>query len=242
MPSERENVLPVVHPLWWPGCAPSYTSCVRAVVLSVVCLGAVGVLAAERHWQTGTWAEASTKRQMVDFGPGQSGFGPPSDGIQMQALAEVRTFVIETEDTRYELQDTVPITRRSIDVVVGARVTFAVDKRTVYVRHAGAEPKLRLTKKVPKSEASAAATSSVNTYAALGGGHLLREVTRDGRYLTLEDGSQWEINPRDRFQTADWEADAPVTVRTTRAEDGFEYEIVNTQADEGALARPLPRR
>ena len=215
----------------------------RAVVLSLVCLAAASVLAAERHWQTGAWADASTKRQMVDFGPGQSGFGPPSAGIQMQALAEVRTFVIETGDTRYELQDTVPITRRSIDVVLGEPVRFAVDKNTVYVRDAGgAEHKLRLTKKVSKSEPTAATASRANTYAALGGGHLLRQVTRDGRYVTLEDGSEWEIHPRDRFQAAEWEADAPMTVRTTRAEDGFEYEIVNTQADEGALARPLPRR
>ena len=79
-------------------------------------------------------------------------------------------------------------------------------------------------------------------YEALGGGHLLRDTRESGRFLTLEDGSRWEVHPRDRFQTADWETDAPVTVRTTRAEDGFAYEIVNTQADEGALARPLPRR
>ena len=78
-------------------------------------------------------------------------------------------------------------------------------------------------------------------YGAPGSGHLLRETREGGRYLTLEDGSQWEVHPRDRFQTAAWEADSNVTVRTTRAEDGFTYEIVNTQADEGALARLLPR-
>lgn len=213
----------------------------RAFMGALLCLAVAGLSAAERHWQTGTWADMSTKRQMVDFGPGQSGFGPPNAGIQMQALAEVRVFVIETEDTRYELQDTVPITRRSIDVVLGEPVTFAVEKNTVYVRDGnGTEHKLRLTKKVAKSEASAAA--SANTYNALGGGHRLREVTRDGRYVTLEDGSRWEIHPRDRFQTEDWETDTSLTVRTTRAEDGYGYEIVNTQTDEGALARFVPRR
>ena len=215
------------------------------MVLSLVCLAAAGVAAAERHWQTGIWGDVSTTRQMVDFGPGQSGFGPPTGspnaGIQMQALAQVRVFVIETDDTRYELKDTVPVTRRSIDVTVGGPVTFAVEKNAVYVRDPdGTEHKLRLTKKTSKSEGSAA--SSANTYAALGGGHLLREVTRDGRYITLEDGSRWEIHPRDRFQTEDWEADANLTVRTTRAEDGYGYEIVNTQTDEGALARFVPRR
>ena len=94
----------------------------------------------------------------------------------------------------------------------------------------------------PAHSSPAAAPAASVAYDALGGGHLLRDTRESGRYLTLEDGSRWEVHPRDRFQTADWEADAPVTVRTTRAEDGFEYEIVNTQADEGALARPLPRR
>ena len=215
----------------------------RAIVLSLVCLAVTGLGAAERQWQTGIWGDVSTSRQMVDFGPGQSSFGPPNGpqgAIQMQALAQVRVFIIETEDTRYELKDTVPITRRSVEVVVGGPVTFAVEKNTVYVRDAdGTEHKLRLTKKTPKSDTP---VSSANTYAALGGGHLLREVTRDGRYITLEDGSQWEIHPRDRFQTEDWEPNANLTVRTTRAEDGYGYEIVNTQTDEGALARFVPRR
>ena len=77
---------------------------------------------------------------------------------------------------------------------------------------------------------------------ALGSGHLLREVTPDGRYVILEDGSRWEIHPRDRFQTVDWEPDASIAVRTTRSEDGFAFEVVNTTTDEGALAKFVPSR
>jgi hypothetical protein len=209
-------------------------------VVSVVCLLSASAAAAERHWQTGTWGDVSTTRQMLDFGPGQSGFGPPNAALQMRALAQVRVFVIETDDSRYEMRDTVPITRRSVDVNVGGRVTFAVEKNTVYIRDAdGTEHKLRLTKKTAKSEPGAPAA---NTYAALGGGHLLREVSDDGHYVMLEDGSRWEIHPRDRFQTQDWERNASLTLRTTRAEDGYAYEIVNTQTDEGALARFVPKR
>jgi len=215
---------------------------VTSIVLSLVCLLSGGIASADRHWQTGTWGEVSTSRQMVDFGPGQSSFGPPNAALQMQALAEVRVFVINTDDFTYEMKDTVPITRRSIDVTVGGPVTFAIERNTVYVRDAnGAEHKLRLTKKTAKSESPAAA-STTTTYAALGGGHLLREVSSDGRFVMLEDGSRWEIHPRDRFQTEEWEVNANLTVRTTRAEDGYGYEIVNTQADEGALARFVPRR
>jgi hypothetical protein len=214
---------------------------VRAVALTLLCLVATAATAADRQWQTGTWGDVSTTRQMVDFGPGQSSFGPPNAALQMQALAEVRVFIIETADTRYEMKDTVPITRRSVEVNVGGPVTFAVEKNTVYVRDAnGTEHKLRLTKKTAKSETEAATSST--TYAALGGGHLLRESSEHGRFLMLEDGSRWEIHPRDRFQTDDWEPNASLTVRTTRAEDGYGFEIVNTQTDEGALARFVPRR
>jgi hypothetical protein len=213
---------------------------VRATVAALLCLLTAAPAAADRHWQTGTWGDVSSTRQMVDFGPGQSSFGPPNAGLQMRALAEVRVFVIETDDATYEMRDTVPINRRSIDVIAGSPVTFAIEKRTVYVRDAnGAEHKLRLTKTISKADAPA---PSATTYAALGGGHLLREVTADGRYVMLEDGSRWEIHPRDRFQTRDWEPDANLAVRTTRAEDGYGFELVNTQADEGALARFVPRR
>jgi len=212
---------------------------VRGLAL-FVCLFAVSLAAAERHWQTGTWGDVATTRQLMNFGPGQSSFDPPNAALQMQAMAEVRVFVIETETARYEMRDTVPITRRSIEVTPGAQVTFAVEKNTVYVRDAnGAEHKLRLTKTTQKSETAA---PSANTYAALGGGHLLREVSEQGRFLMLEDGSRWEVHPRDRFQTIDWESNASLTVRTTRAEDGYSFEIVNTQTDEGALARFVPRR
>ena len=79
--------------------------------------------------------------------------------------------------------------------------------------------------------------SASPSYDALGSGHLLRAVSDNGRYVTLEDGSRWEIHPRDRFRTIDWEPDAGVAVRTTRAEDGYAYEIVNTTDDDGALAK-----
>jgi len=74
-------------------------------------------------------------------------------------------------------------------------------------------------------------------YDALGSGHLLRAVAEDGRFLILEDGSRWEIHPRDRFRTVAWEPDASISVRTTQAEAGYGYEIVNTTDDDGALAR-----
>src|SRR5438552_18193542 len=114
-----------------------------ATVVLVAALGACAI-AAERKWQTGKWGEVTTTRRMVDFGPGSSPFGGPgSSSPSMRAMADVRHFVIETDQVRLELEDTVSIRRRSIEVAAGSPVTFAVDKKTVYVRDAdGAEHKL----------------------------------------------------------------------------------------------------
>jgi len=79
-------------------------------------------------------------------------------------------------------------------------------------------------------------------YTALGGGHFIRSVSDDGRYVTLEDGSVWEIEPSVRFQTVDWQLQAAVTVRRANADGPFTYELDNTQDDEGALARYVSPR
>jgi hypothetical protein len=79
-------------------------------------------------------------------------------------------------------------------------------------------------------------------YAALGSGHLLRAVSADGSMLTLEDGSRWEVLASDRFNSAEWQPDASMTVRPARdAEHGFNYELLNTSDDEGVLAKLLSR-
>jgi len=95
---------------------------------------------------------------MVDFGPGASPFGgngggrPPS--ASMRAMADVRTYVIETDDLRLELEDVVQVNTRSIDAVIGLPVIFALEKNSVYVRDAdGVEHKLRVTKKTNKPKA-----------------------------------------------------------------------------------------
>lgn len=125
----------------------------RTIALLIVLMStAVTSLAAERHWQTGTWGDVTTTRRLIDFGPGASPFGRPGAQPSMRAMADVRRFVIETDELRIEMEDTVPIGRRSIDPVVGAAVTFALEKKAVYVRDdEGREHKLRLTKKIDRT-------------------------------------------------------------------------------------------
>src|SRR6478752_1270771 len=125
----------------------------RAVSVLVVLLMASVSTAGERQWQKGTWADSGVHRQIVDFGPGSSGFGRPNAAPAMRAMADVRTYVIETDDVRIELRDVVQVGRRSIDVTIGGPVTFALDKSTAYVRDAdGTEHKLRVTKKTSKTK------------------------------------------------------------------------------------------
>jgi hypothetical protein len=114
-------------------------------------LFAVGLSAADRHWQAGTWTDHATKHQMVDFGPGSGGFGSPGAPPSLRAMADIQTYVIETDTLRLELQEVVPIGRDSLAMTVGQPVTFALEKNTVYVRVAGgAEHALHVTKKTTK--------------------------------------------------------------------------------------------
>src|SRR3954453_2442020 len=123
-----------------------------AIVLALMVLaGAATGRAADRKWQTGKWIDVGTKRQMMDFGPGSTSFDPRGRGLAMRALADVRTYVIETDDLRIELQDVVSVNKRSVDAIIGQPVTFALEKNTLYVKDAdGAEHKLRVMKKGPK--------------------------------------------------------------------------------------------
>jgi hypothetical protein len=93
----------------------------------------------------------------------------------------------------------------------------------------------------PASE-PARRTALQPAYAAVGPGHFIRAVNDDGQYVTLEDGSVWEIEPSRRFETADWEVQAAVTVRRANGAGVFTYELDNTGDDEGALARYVPPR
>jgi hypothetical protein len=115
---------------------------------------AATVAAAEKQWQTGTWGDVTTSRQMVDFGPGSSSFGSPKPASpSMRAMADVYVYVIETDEMHLEMKDVVAVGRRTVDVVPGADVTFALQKNTVYVRDPdGTEHKLRVTKKVGKAK------------------------------------------------------------------------------------------
>lgn len=123
----------------------------HVLMLCLVLACAASDAATERHWQTGTWREVDVKRQLLDFGPGASGFGGPA-APALRAMADVRVYVIETDDLRLELKDVVAVGRRSVDATVGQPVTFALERNSLYVRDPdGKEYRLRVTKKIQKT-------------------------------------------------------------------------------------------
>src|SRR5262245_6633013 len=126
----------------------------RAAALAVLCLAFVSTArAADRHWQTGMWGETSIKRKWLDFGPGATSFdGRHATAPEMRAMADVRTYIIETDDLRLELEDVVPVARRSLQVTPGETVTFAIQKNAVYIRDPDdKEYRLQLTEKMART-------------------------------------------------------------------------------------------
>jgi hypothetical protein len=116
-------------------------------ILAVLLL-VTSVVAADRQWQSGTCISVDTRRKSVDFGPGVSPFGGPPAAPSLPALADVRTFVITTENLRLEVEDVVPVGRRSIELTTGQEVTFALEKNSIYIKDEdGKEYRLRVTKK-----------------------------------------------------------------------------------------------
>ena len=183
---------------------------VAAAVVVVLALASGVEAAAKRHWQSGTLTEA-------------------------RSSGAVRRYVLDAVGYRFELEEKAVLGRQSLDVTVGAAVTFSVTRQTIYVRGAnGVEYKLHVVKKIKQARPPAAA------YLRLGEGHRIRGVSAEGRYVTLEDGSLWEIHPRMRWETAEWEPLDDVTVRAIPELDGFTYELDNATDDDRAAAKYIP--
>jgi hypothetical protein len=119
-----------------------------------VLVGHAGVNAAEREWQTGTWSEVKVERPRVLFSTQTR--DPNSPLPRTAAARELRTYVIETDTLRLELRQDATVDTPRINVLLGQPVTFAVEKKTVYVKDEdGKEHRLSLRKQsaLPSAEA-----------------------------------------------------------------------------------------
>jgi hypothetical protein len=105
---------------------------------------------ADRDWQEGIWVDIVVTRPRIVLGLRPSPFRPGRD--ESPAMTEVRTYVIVTRDWRIELKDPVPPAGRSVDALVGERVTFAIEEKTAYIRDPRGELKLRVAKTTRRLE------------------------------------------------------------------------------------------
>ncbi len=103
------------------------------------------VNAADREWQTGTWYEARVERPRVLFSAQTR--DPNSPLPRTAAARELRIYVIDTETARLELRQEATVDTPRINVLIGRPVTFAVEKKTVFIKDEdGREYKLELRK------------------------------------------------------------------------------------------------
>jgi len=115
-------------------------------VLAVLLLAAE-VSAVDRTWQTGTWRDVQIKRPKVVFGMSPNA---PATGVPRSAIAatqEERLYVIETSSMRIEAKELTTMDAPRIEATVGDPVTFALEKKTLYIKDSGGrEHKLNVTK------------------------------------------------------------------------------------------------
>lgn len=108
--------------------------------------------AAQRAWQTGTWQDVKVERPRVMLGVQSR--DPNSNVPRTAPVREIRTYVIETGSLRLELRQEVAADVPRIDAMIGDHVTFALDKKTVYIKDEdGKEHKLTVRKQTTLSAA-----------------------------------------------------------------------------------------
>lgn len=82
--------------------------------------------------------------------------------------------------------------------------------------------------------------STSGVYAGGSTGHWVRSVTERGRYVKLEDGSLWEVNPIDRIDSLLWLITEEIVVV---ASDNplYPYRLINKDADDAVEAKLLSK-
>lgn len=122
----------------------------RAVTVSTLIVLAVAGTSADRRWRTGTWTRVGVKHTALVGDPVQERSLPP--GVKPQ-MTQVATYVIETDDRKYSLQSLVGLGSDELDarVTVGTLVTFAIEKKTAYIKIDEREYRLLVTNDAKKT-------------------------------------------------------------------------------------------
>ena len=79
-------------------------------------------------------------------------------------------------------------------------------------------------------------------YTGVGNGHWIKTKSDNGAFVTLEDGSLWEINSIDRIDTSLWLPITDITVILSHDPIGdYKYELIDTEGGEKALSKYVGR-
>src|ERR1700745_2621766 len=116
-----------------------FTAAILVATVDSVSIGA------DRRWQMGTWVDAGIKRTSAGGDPAHERMPP---GFNKPTLTEVATYVIETAERRFRLQEMAAIGQNALDlqVTIGTTVTFAIEKKTAYIKVDGREYRLLVVK------------------------------------------------------------------------------------------------
>jgi hypothetical protein len=166
---------------------------------------------ADRQWQTGTCRAASGT---------------------LRSIAPASSRAIDGGSLRHRIEDVVPL--RLLTITLDTPVKHVLETFTVRILSPrGSERTWRLV----TTPSQTGGDKGEPAYPAIGAGHYIKSVRDQGRFITLEDNSVWEIEPTDTYETVQWEALAGISIRRSGGDDGFVYEIANIDRDEGASAR-----
>jgi hypothetical protein len=124
------------------------TAMMSVIASLVIAMTSITVVAGELRWQIGICTDAGVKRDVFVGGraSGRTPYGPDV-ATAKPTSPEIATYVLETEDRRFEIKDIAPIGPTTLNMMPGDRVALAVDKKTVYIRDSkGVQYRFRLVK------------------------------------------------------------------------------------------------
>lgn len=121
------------------------TACVAVALVTAI----IAATAADRDWQKGTWTQLGVARTPFVGDPAHERMPP---GFNKPQMTEVATYVIETDERRYHLQDMVAIGSNEFErtVKIGSSVMFAIEKKTAYIQLDKGEYRLLVVKNESK--------------------------------------------------------------------------------------------
>ena len=91
-----------------------------------------------------------------------------------------------------------------------------------------------------RNQTSGGGRAGGGAYTNTGSGHWIKSKSGNGAYITLEDGSVWEVESIDRIDTALWLPISDITVLLAPSPVGdYRYQLINTEDGEKALAKYL---